>query len=56
MYESPASSSDNGFPDLVMRPDMATARPLPWSEGTAAVLCDLTPPTARPIPWPRGPC
>ena len=41
VYESPASSSENGFPDLVMRPDMATARPLPWSEGTAAVLCDL---------------
>jgi glutamine synthetase len=41
VYESPASSSDNGFPDLVMRPDLATARALPWSEGTAAVLCDL---------------
>jgi glutamine synthetase len=41
VYESPASSSDNGFPDLVMRPDLATARPLPWSDGTAAVLCDL---------------
>jgi len=41
VYESPASSSDNGFPDLLMRPDMATARPLPWCEDTAAVLCDL---------------
>jgi glutamine synthetase len=41
VYESPASSPENGFPDLVMRPDMATARPLPWSDGTMAVLCDL---------------
>jgi glutamine synthetase len=41
VYESPVASSDNGFPDLVMRPDLATARPLPWCEATAAVLCDL---------------
>ena len=41
VYESPASSAANGYPDLVMRPDPATFRPLPWCEGTAAVLCDL---------------
>ncbi len=41
VYESPASSAGNGYPDLVMRPDMATLRPLPWCEATAAVLCDL---------------
>jgi glutamine synthetase len=41
VYESPASSSENGFPDLVMRLDLATARPLPWCDGTVAVLCDL---------------
>jgi glutamine synthetase len=41
VYESPASSSDNGFPDLVMRLDLATARPLPWCDRTVAVLCDL---------------
>ena len=50
VYESPASSSDNGFPDLVMRPDMATARPLPWCDGTVAVLCDLYGPDGAPYP------
>jgi glutamine synthetase len=41
VYESPASSAANGYPDLVMRPDLTTFRPLPWCEDTAAVLCDL---------------
>jgi glutamine synthetase len=41
VYESPASSAGNGYPDLVMRPDLATLRPLPWCEATVAVLCDL---------------
>jgi glutamine synthetase len=41
VYDSPASSPANGYPDLLMRPDMATLRPLPWCEATAAVLCDL---------------
>jgi glutamine synthetase len=50
VYESPASSTDNGYPDLVMRPDMATARPLPWCDATAAVLCDLYGPDGAPYP------
>lgn len=41
VYESLVSSAENGYPDLVMRPDMATLRQLPWCEGTVAVLCDL---------------
>jgi glutamine synthetase len=41
VYDSPASSASNGYPDLVMRPDMATLRALPWARSTAAVLCDL---------------
>jgi glutamine synthetase len=41
VYESPTSSASNGYPDLVMRPDRATLRRLPWCEATAAVLCDL---------------
>lgn len=41
VYESPASSAANGYPDLVMRPDLATLRALPWCEATVAVLCDL---------------
>jgi glutamine synthetase len=50
VYESPASSAENGYPDLVMRPDPATLRPLPWCEGTAAVLCDLYGPGGTPFP------
>jgi glutamine synthetase len=50
VYESPASSAENGYPDLVMRPDPATLRPLPWCEGTAAVLCDLLRPDGTPFP------
>lgn len=30
-----------GYGDYVMKPDMATLRPMPWLEGTAMVLCDL---------------
>jgi glutamine synthetase len=41
VYESPASSAANGYPDLVMRPDISTLRALPWCEATVAVLCDL---------------
>jgi glutamine synthetase len=50
VYESPASSTDNGYPDLVMRLDMTTARPLPWCEATVAVLCDLFGPDGAPYP------
>ena len=50
VYESAASSAANGYPDLVMRPDMATLRPLPWADGTAAVLCDLFDPGGAPFP------
>ncbi len=50
VYSSPASCADNGYPDLVMRPDMATLRPLPWCEATAAVLCDLFGADGAPFP------
>ena len=33
---------DTGYGDFVCRPDYATARLIPWLEGTAMVLCDLT--------------
>ena len=35
------SSWDRGYGDFVMKPDLATLRPVPWQEGTAMVLCDL---------------
>ncbi len=33
---------DTGYGDVVCRPDYATARLIPWLEGTAVVICDLT--------------
>ena len=33
---------DTGYGDFVCRPDYATARLIPWLEGTAFVICDLT--------------
>src|SRR5258708_28036209 len=35
------SSWDRGYGDFVMRPDLATLRPLTWHEGTALVFADL---------------
>jgi glutamine synthetase len=36
-----SASWDKGYGDYVMRPDLATLRPIPWLPGTALVLCDL---------------
>ena len=36
-----ATSWAAGYGDYVMRPDMATLRPVPWLDGTAMVLCDV---------------
>jgi glutamine synthetase len=36
------SSWDRGYGDFVLVPDMATLRRVPWHEGTAMVLADLT--------------
>jgi glutamine synthetase len=36
------SSWDSGYGDFVLRPDMSTLRKVPWHEGTALVLADLT--------------
>jgi glutamine synthetase len=35
------SSWERGYGDFVLKPDMATLRPVPWQAGTAMVLCDL---------------
>jgi glutamine synthetase len=35
------SSWERGYGDFVLKPDMATLRPVPWLQGTAMVLCDL---------------
>ena len=36
------SSWERGYGDFVMVPDMATLRRLPWHEGSALVIADLT--------------
>ena len=36
-----STSWEKGYGDYVMKPDLATLRPLPWLEGTAMVICDL---------------
>jgi glutamine synthetase len=46
-----ATSWESGYGDYVMRPDLATLRPVPWLEGTALVLCDvLDHHTHEPVP------
>lgn len=35
---------DNGYPDLVVRPDLSTLRPYPWFERTALVMGDAVHP------------
>ncbi len=35
------SSWEQGYGDFVLRPDLATLRPVPWHEGTALVHCDV---------------
>ncbi|MFE2495139.1 glutamine synthetase family protein [Streptomyces scopuliridis] len=36
------SSWDRGYGDFAMRPDLATLRRVPWNDGTAMVIADLT--------------
>jgi glutamine synthetase len=49
------SSWDRGYGDFVFKPDLATLRMVPWQEGTALVMCDLTWEDASPVlASPRG--
>ncbi len=34
-------SADTGFADILLRPDLATFRVVPWEPATAAVVCDV---------------
>ncbi|GLZ76390.1 glutamine synthetase [Actinorhabdospora filicis] len=44
-----SSSWETGYGDFVLRPDLATLRPVPWQEGTAMVLADLAWPDGRAV-------
>ncbi len=43
------TSWDTGYGDFVCRPDYATTRRIPWLEGTAMVVCDLTDEEGAPV-------
>jgi glutamine synthetase len=40
---------DTGYGDVVCRPDYDTARLIPWLDGTALVICDLTDDGGEPV-------
>jgi glutamine synthetase len=49
------SSWDLGYGDFVFKPDRSTLRLVPWQEGTALVMCDLTWEDGSPVlASPRG--
>ncbi len=45
-----SSNWQSGYGDYVMKPDMATMRPLPWLPGTVLVLADLLDHHHHPVP------
>jgi glutamine synthetase len=50
VFENPDfTSHDTGWPDLMAVPDLATARPVPWDPGVAAVLCDMRTKAGDPV-------
>ncbi|MDX6355655.1 MAG: glutamine synthetase [Streptomyces sp.] len=44
------SSWERGYGDFAMRPDLATLRRIPWENGTALLLADLTAHDGTPVP------
>ena len=55
LRHTPVWGGDEGYPDLVARPDLATMATLPWDPEVAVCLADLSPAEgAAPIADPRG--
>jgi glutamine synthetase len=55
LRHTPVVGGDEGYPDLVARPDMTTLTTLPWEPGVASCLANLEPAEGgAPIPDPRG--
>jgi glutamine synthetase len=55
LRHTPVVGGDEGYPDLIARPDMATMTTLPWEPGVACCLANLEPSEAgTPIPDSRG--
>jgi glutamine synthetase len=43
LRHTPVRGGEEGYPDLIARPDPDTMRPLPWEPGVAVCLADLEP-------------
>jgi glutamine synthetase len=43
LRHTPVVGGDEGYPDLIARPDMSTMTMLPWEPGVASCLADLEP-------------
>ena len=55
LRHTPVVGGEEGYPDLIARPDLSTMAPLPWEPGVACCLTDLEPVAGgRPIADPRG--
>jgi glutamine synthetase len=55
LRQTPVVGGDQGYPDLIARPDMSTMATLPWEPGVASCLANLEPVAGgAPIPDPRG--
>jgi glutamine synthetase len=55
LRHTPVWGGEEGYPDLHARPDLSTMANLPWDEGVAVCLADLSPADGgAPIADPRG--
>jgi glutamine synthetase len=55
LRNTPVVGGEEGYPDLVARPDMSTMTTLPWEPGVATCLANLEPAAGgAPFPDPRG--
>jgi glutamine synthetase len=55
LRHTPVVGGEEGYPDLIARPDMTTMTTLPWEPGVASCMANLEPADpGRPIPDPRG--
>jgi glutamine synthetase len=54
LRHTPVVGSEDGYPDLVARPDLATLTLLPWEPGVACCIADVHP-VAEGLPAPADP-
>ena len=55
LRHTPVVGGEEGYPDLIARPDMSTMLSLPWEPGVASCLSNVEPaPGYGPVPDPRG--